>query len=71
MSSADKELWFKENKIMSSGEKQKPIEFSSKELMLTYAKAFAKKKFGYDLKTVLQNSKLLHEHKTQKKLWEF
>ena len=51
--------------------KQKPIEFSSKELMLNYAKALAKKKFGYNINQVLQDSKLLHEHKTQKKLWEF
>lgn len=51
--------------------RNKPIEFSSKELMLTYAKAFAKKKFGYNLSQVLNDSKLLHEHKTQKKLWEY
>lgn len=51
--------------------RNKPLEFSSKELMLNYARALAKKKFGYDLKTVLSNSKLLHEHKEQKKLWEF
>ena len=51
--------------------RSKPIEFSSKELMIKYAQSFAKKKFGYDLKTVIANSKLLHEHKTQKKLWEF
>ena len=51
--------------------RQKPIEFSSKELMLEYAKKLAKKKFGYDLSHVLAASVILHEHRTQKRLWEF
>lgn len=51
--------------------KQKPIEFSSKELMLKYAKALAKKRFGYDLTHVISSSEILHEHRTQRRLWEF
>ena len=51
--------------------RNKPLEFESKELILKYAKNFAKKYFNYDLNKVLQNSKLLHEHKTQKRLWEY
>lgn len=51
--------------------RSRPIEFSSKELMLEYAKKLAKKKFSYDLARVLQASKILHEHRTQKRLWEF
>lgn len=47
------------------------LEFSSKELMLEYAKKLAKKKFGYNINTLLNNSKLLKEKKEQKKLWEF
>ena len=49
----------------------KPLKFGSKELMLKYAKKLAKKKFNYDLDGVLKASRLLHEHKAQKKLWEF
>ncbi len=51
--------------------KQKPIEFSSKELMIKYAKSLSKKKFGYDITKVLAASKILNEHHTQRKLWEF
>jgi len=46
----------------------KPIEFSSKELMLTYAQSLAKKKFGYDVSGMLQKSIMLNSIKTQKKL---
>ncbi len=49
----------------------KPIEFSSKELMLKYIKHFVRKKFNYDVDFMLKDSKLLKEIKTQKKLWEF
>lgn len=48
-----------------------PIKFSSRNLMLTYARKLAKKKFGYDLDKILSSSKLLKEHKEQKKLWEY
>ncbi len=48
-----------------------PIEFSSKELMLTYATHLAKRKFGYDLSPLLGSSKILRRMKEQKKLWEF
>lgn len=51
--------------------REKPIEFSSKELMIEYAKKLARKKFNYDINKILNSSKLLHEHKTQKRLWEF
>ena len=37
----------------------KPIAFSSKELMINYAKALAKRKFGVELNSVLKNSWLL------------
>ena len=49
----------------------KPIEFSSKELMLAYAKSLAKKKFGYNISEILQKSILLNSIKTQKKLNSF
>lgn len=49
----------------------KPIEFSSKELMIAYAKGLAKKKFNYDISEILQKSILLNSIKTQKKLGSF
>ena len=49
----------------------KPIEFSSKELMLEYAKKLAKKKFGFDLDGILKNSVLLRDMKQQSKLVKF
>jgi len=49
----------------------KPISFSSKELMILYAKHFVKKKFGVELDMLLRKSKLLKELKEQKKLVEF
>ena len=51
--------------------KSKPLEFDSKELMLKYASALAKKKFGMDISDILNNSKMLTLMKTQKKLFEF
>ena len=51
-------------KAMSS----KPIEFSSKELMLEYAKKLSKRKFGFDLEGILSNSILLKNMKQQSKL---
>lgn len=47
----------------------KPIQFGSKELMLTYAINIAKKKFGLDIKPIIQKSKLLREK--QKRLNAF
>lgn len=38
-----------------------PIKFASKELLLTYAKNLAKKKFGIDLEPLLEKSKLIKE----------
>lgn len=49
----------------------KPIEFSSKELMLEYAKKLAKRKFNFDLENVLKNSILLKNIKQQSKLAGF
>ncbi len=39
----------------------KPISFGSKELMMTYAKQLAKKKFGVDIEPILGKSRLLKE----------
>jgi len=49
----------------------KPIEFSSKELMIKYAKALVKKKFRYKLDCLLKNSILLKNINQQKKLHPF
>ncbi len=54
-------------KSMSS----KPIEFGSRELMLKYAKAFAKKRFNFDLDTLLSQSRLLDRMERQKRLVDF
>ncbi|MBI2564720.1 hypothetical protein HYV79_01890 [Candidatus Woesearchaeota archaeon] len=50
---------------------QKPITFSSKELMIAYATALAKKKFSYDLSILLKKSWLLKNIQTQKRLVDF
>jgi hypothetical protein len=49
----------------------KPIEFSSKDLMLKYVKALVKKEFGYDVEGLLNQSKLLRDMKNQTKLSGF
>jgi|ETNmetMinimDraft_2_1059921.scaffolds.fasta_scaffold50730_1 hypothetical protein len=49
----------------------KPIEFSSKELMLIYAKSLIKKKFGYNIEHILKSSILLNNLKNQRKISEF
>ena len=54
-------------KSMSS----KPIEFSSRELVLEYARKFVKKRFNYDADHLLNASKLLKSVKEQKKLAQF
>jgi hypothetical protein len=41
----------------------KPIKFACKELMLTYAKHLAKKKFGLDITPILEKSKLMKQKK--------
>lgn len=48
-----------------------PIRFSDKDLMLNYAKALVKKKFGYDLDNLLKQSVLYSQLKNQKKLSSF
>ena len=50
---------------------EKPLNFSSEELMLSYAKQFIQRKFGFDLNLLLKESKLLKNKKEQKKLNEF
>src|SRR3989338_10004868 len=48
-----------------------PIEFSSKELMLDYARKFVKRKFNYNADFLLNSSKLVKNLKEQKKLVNF
>ena len=48
-----------------------PLIFSSKELMLQYAKLFVNKKFGLDASTIFTNSIIIKNLKQQKKLHEF
>jgi hypothetical protein len=48
-----------------------PIEFSSKELMLEYAKKLVKKKFNFGLDGILKQSVLLKNIKQQSKLVKF
>ncbi|MFW6220514.1 MAG: hypothetical protein ACOC3X_02460 [Nanoarchaeota archaeon] len=50
---------------------QKPIKFSSKELMLKYAEILIKKKFNINIDKIIKQSKLLNELKTQKKIFDF
>ena len=49
----------------------KPIEFSSKELMLEYARKLIKRKFNYNVDFLLNESGLLKNIKQQKKLMQF
>jgi len=49
----------------------KPIEFSDRELMLKYARALIKKKFNYDLDSLLKESTILKNIKEQVKLSSF
>ncbi|MFC1769373.1 hypothetical protein ACFLZX_06450 [Nanoarchaeota archaeon] len=51
--------------------KSKPIEFSSKELMLDYVKKVAKKKFNCDIELLLSKSFILKNVIHQKKLFQF
>jgi hypothetical protein len=49
----------------------KPIEFADKDLMLNYARLIVKKKFNFDIDTLLRQSKLLEQMKNQKTLGAF
>ncbi len=49
----------------------RPLEFGSKELMLNYAKQLVKKKFGYELDSIIRKSWLLKSMKEQRKLTGF
>jgi hypothetical protein len=49
----------------------KPLSFSSKELMLSYAKSFTKNKFGVDINQLFTQSILLRELTQQRKLSSF
>ena len=49
----------------------KPIEFSSKELLLEYTKKLIKKKFSIDFGNTLEKSLLLRNIKQQSKLVKF
>ncbi len=49
----------------------KPIRFSSEELMMRYVKLFVKKQFNFDVELLLKESKLLKTKKAQAKLGEF
>ena len=50
---------------------QNSMQFSSRELMLKYARNLIKKKFNYDLDNLLNKSLLLKNIKTQRKLTSF
>ncbi|MBR9683263.1 hypothetical protein GOV03_01865 [Candidatus Woesearchaeota archaeon] len=50
---------------------EKSITFGSKSLMLKYCEELVKKKFGFDIQSLLKESKLLTEMEKQKKLVEF
>ncbi len=50
---------------------KKPICFSSKELMLSYARAFFRKKLGCNIDKIIKNSKILSMLSKQKKLYSF
>jgi len=50
---------------------EKPITFSTQELMFKYAASLIKNKFGFDINLLLNKSKLLKEKQQQKRLVEF
>ncbi len=50
---------------------QKPLEFSSKELMLTFAEKFALRKFNFNISGILKKSKLVDSLMRQRKLVDF
>jgi DNA repair protein NreA len=49
----------------------KPLEFNTKEEMINYTIALARKQFNYDLSTMIRDSELLKEIKAQKKISEY
>lgn len=49
----------------------KPMQFSTREEMITYTINLAKKQFNYDLSPMIKNSELLRQIKTQKKISEY
>ena len=49
----------------------KPIKFDTKEIMINYAKAVAKKYFNFNLDVILNQSKIIKNIKNQKKLTSF
>ncbi|MGM5485224.1 MAG: hypothetical protein ACQEP1_05125 [Nanobdellota archaeon] len=51
--------------------KNTPVTFADQDLMLKYAKAIAKKKFGISIDHIIQKSRLLKENKEQTKLNSF
>ncbi len=50
---------------------EKPITFSSSELLLKYADLVIQKKFNFDLKILFKESKLLNNRRQQKKISDF
>lgn len=50
---------------------EKPLSFSSQELMLHYAQELIKRKFGFEIEALLKESRLLKEKKEQRRLEEF
>lgn len=50
---------------------EKSTKFASRELMLTFAKEFIKKKFNFDISTILEESQILKRIKEQQKLTRF
>lgn len=50
---------------------EQPISFSSKELMMRYAAELIKRKFNFELKVLLKESRLLKDIKAQRKLSDF
>ena len=50
---------------------EKPLSFASQELMLHYAKELIKRKFGFEIEVLLNESRLLNEKKEQRRLGEF
>ncbi len=50
---------------------EKPLTFASQELMLQYAREFIRRKFGFAVDVLLEESRLLKEKKMQRKLGEF
>jgi hypothetical protein len=49
----------------------KPLEFESRDLLIAYARAVAKKRFNFDVNILLRESKLLDDLKRQKRLGQF